>query len=213
MALPAPGYLSNAERTNAEMKQALEDQRNYIEEMSERASEADASPPAIEDADNKKVVTILHVLQVLRSAPALDVLRPVGSHYIQFAESDGSFSSAKAPATLFGGTWTLKFNAESVFFRTEGALSAAERSGGVQGDAIRNITAQVGGGDYSFLWSGSGATAAGAFELGGTNRPHSASSTGGSIPSTLYFNASKVVPTAAENRVTNRLIRVWERTA
>lgn len=30
MALPAPGYLSNAERTNAEMKQALEDQRDFI---------------------------------------------------------------------------------------------------------------------------------------------------------------------------------------
>lgn len=33
MALPAPGYLSNAERTNAEMKQALEDQRDYIAEL------------------------------------------------------------------------------------------------------------------------------------------------------------------------------------
>lgn len=70
MALPAPGYLSDPERTNAEMKQALEDQRNYIEEMSERASEADASPPTIEDADNKKVVTILRALQTLRSALA-----------------------------------------------------------------------------------------------------------------------------------------------
>lgn len=30
MALPAPGYLSNAERTNAEMKLALEDQRDFI---------------------------------------------------------------------------------------------------------------------------------------------------------------------------------------
>jgi len=142
-----------------------------------------------------------------------DAAHPVGSHYIQFAEANGTFSAAKSPSTLFGGTWTLKFNTESVFFRTEGALSAAERSGGVQGDAIRNITAQLGGGDYSFLWTGTGATATGAFELGGTNRPHSASSTGGSIPSTLYFNASKVVPTAGENRVKNRLIRVWERTA
>src|SRR5690606_15501489 len=87
-----------------------------------------------------------------------DAAHPVGSHYIQFAEANGTFSAAKSPSTLFGGTWTLKFNTESVFFRTEGALSAAERSGGVQGDAIRNITAQLGGGDYSFLWTGTGAT-------------------------------------------------------
>ena len=30
MTLPAPGYLSNAERTNSEMKQALEDQRGFV---------------------------------------------------------------------------------------------------------------------------------------------------------------------------------------
>src|SRR5690554_457379 len=75
--------------------------------------------------------------KVYHAGNILDVLHPVGSHYIQFAEADGTFSSAKSPATLFGGTWTLKFNTESVFFRTEGALAADGRVGGLQQDAFQ----------------------------------------------------------------------------
>lgn len=213
MALPAPGYLSDAERTNAEMKQAMEDQRDYIEEMSERASEADASPPTIEDADNKKVVTILRALQTLSSPLASLIVRPIGSHYVQFAESDGSFSSAKSPSTLFGGTWTLKFNTESVFFRTEGDLSAAGRAGGVQGDAIRNITGIA---NSSIGGSGAGTftSASGAFSVSNASSDPILQTTGSASRSrAIDFDASQVVPTADENRVKNRLIRVWERTA
>lgn len=36
MALPAPGYLSDPERTNAEMKQALEDQRDFVDALDSR---------------------------------------------------------------------------------------------------------------------------------------------------------------------------------
>src|SRR5690625_7172247 len=57
---------------------------------------------------------------------------PIGFCYTQYPGTD-------TPSTLFGGTWTLMFNTEGVFFRTEGQ-GASSFGGGVQGDAIRNIT-------------------------------------------------------------------------
>ena len=52
---------------------------------------------------------------------------PIGSTYIQFAEDNGTFDASKSPEKLFGGTWQLKYNTESVFFRTEGSLSEEGR--------------------------------------------------------------------------------------
>ena len=133
---------------------------------------------------------------------------PKGSQYIQFAETDGTFSAAKSPSTLFGGTWSLKFNTESVFFRTEGTLAAAGRSSGVQGDAIRNITGSFGPNATNNAASAQAAN--GAFGLStGTN----GRAADGGTSRVYSFDASRVVPTASENRVLNRLIRVWERTA
>ena len=65
---------------------------------------------------------------------------PIGSTYIQFAEDNGTFDASKSPEKLFGGTWQLKYNTESVFFRTEGSLSEEGRSNGIQGDAIQRFT-------------------------------------------------------------------------
>ena len=58
----------------------------------------------------------------------IDLLHPIGSTYIQFAEDNGTFDTSKSPEKLFGGTWQLKYNTESVFFRTEGSLSEEGRS-------------------------------------------------------------------------------------
>src|SRR5690625_3918959 len=57
---------------------------------------------------------------------------PIGYVYTQYPGTE-------TPSDLFGGTWTLMFNTEGVFFRTEGQ-GASSFGGGVQGDAIRNIT-------------------------------------------------------------------------
>lgn len=161
----------------------------------------------------RRAWTALRVFQALRGAAAksvfVDAVRPVGSHYIQFAETDGTFSASKSPSTLFGGTWSLKFNDESVFFRTEGALSAAGRSGGVQGDAIRNITGEVATVQFR---SQAQSSATGALALG-SRGINGNEATGADYSYRVLFDASLVVPTASENRVTNRLIRVWERTA
>lgn len=171
------------------------------------ASQADAEPATIGASDNTKAMTPLRVFQALGSPPASLIVRPVGSHYVQFAESDGSFSAAKSPSTLFGGTWSLKFNTESAFFRTEGTLAAEGRSGGVQGDAIRNIT----GGSGTGALIGDASTLSGAFAGAASSARATTGSTYGTT--TFNFDASREVPTATENRVKNRLIRVWERTA
>lgn len=134
-------------------------------------------------------------------------IHPVGSHYIQFAESDGTFSAAKSPATLFGGTWTLKFNTDSVFFRTEGSLASAGRLAGIQGDAIRNIY-----GEFAAI-GGGGVNALGAIRANPIPYTQIQAGVVSGTSTGFILDASQIVPTAYENRVTNRLIRVWERTA
>src|SRR5699024_3085905 len=59
-------------------------------------------------------------------------ITPIGMCYTQYPGTE-------TPSDLFGGTWTLMFNTEGVFFRTEGQ-GASSFGGGVQGDAIRNIS-------------------------------------------------------------------------
>src|SRR5699024_5951353 len=72
---------------------------------------------------------------------------PIGFCYIQYPGTE-------TPSSLFGGTWTLMFNTEGVFFRTEGQ-GASSFGSGVQGDAIRNITGTV---NYSNSANVSGAS-------------------------------------------------------
>src|SRR5699024_982056 len=54
---------------------------------------------------------------------------PIGFVYTQYP-------GTAAPSSLFGGTWTLMFNSEGVFFRTEGQ-GASSFGGGVQRDALQ----------------------------------------------------------------------------
>jgi len=135
---------------------------------------------------------------------------PIGATYIQFTDSAGNFQSAHTPTALFGGTWQLLFNTEGVFFRTEGGYSWENRNSvGIQTDAIRNITGHFG--DYNryrctnlsggaFRWVSYSSYGG----LGnGRDDPHDY----------VLFDASRVVPTGSENRTTNRLFRVWRRTA
>src|SRR5690625_2358289 len=126
---------------------------------------------------------------------------PIGMCYTQYPGTD-------TPSTLFGGTWTLMFNTEGVFFRTEGQ-GASSFGGGVQGDAIRNI---------------SGIFSAYSYEDGGPSGPFRSTISNTSqlgadnpIETRTYirfsFNASREVPTASENRPRNRTVRVWRKTA
>ena len=136
---------------------------------------------------------------------------PIGSTYIQFAEDDGTFDASKSPEKLFGGTWQLKYNTESVFFRTEGSLSEEGRSNGIQGDAIRNIQGEYGyfihGGLQitSKLFSYNHLGKIDSYLLGGQWTDLDAGK--------IVFNANSVVPTASENRTKNRKIRIYKRIA
>src|SRR5699024_9705865 len=120
------------------------------------------------------------------------IVAPIGMCYTQYPGTD-------TPSTLFGGTWTLMFNTEGVFFRTEGN-GASSFGGGVQGDAIRNITGNTHSG-----WDRG--TPSGAFRWLNTNS--SGFSSGGGQGGPMSFDASRVVPTASENRPRNLTVRVW----
>jgi len=174
------------------------------------ASEADASPATIEAADNAKAATILRVFQALRSdlggATIHNAAWPVGAYYTQFSEADGSFSSAKSPSALFGGTWALRFNTESVFFRTEGALAAADRSSGVQEDAFQ--------GHWHEQWGRLANDVGSTVPTPGFENPSTVKAdVAGAIRSPISDGVNGEPRTAAETRPRNRLIRVWERTA
>jgi len=153
---------------------------------------------------------------------ALEKFYPVGSRYIQFPQTDGSWNTAEEPETKFGGTWEIIFKEEGVFFRTEGGTADEEirnagtsdvytpRTNGIQGDAVRNVSGYLG-----WLAEGrgyNGTSVSGAFY-------RTSAGAGGGMDSSgwywnlynQYFSASRVVPTASENIVKNRLIRIWER--
>lgn len=141
----------------------------------------------------------------------LNKIMPIGSTYIQFAEDDGTFDASKSPEKLFGGTWQLKYNTESVFFRTEGSLSEEGRSNGIQGDAIRNIagtiqimTANLAAptGVFDYTWGFDKLFTFTAIET-----------QDGWRHANTNFRASNVVPTSTENRTKNRKIRIYKRIA
>lgn len=128
----------------------------------------------------------------------IDNINPVGEVYIQFP-------GTSSPETLYGGSWVKMFSNESIFFRTEGSL-ATGFNGGIQGDAIRNMTGKA----------GFGATGGGRGHASGVFRQqyYRASERGGNPNGTLIsFDASRVVPTSNENRPRNRTIRVWRKVA
>ena len=136
------------------------------------------------------------------------IVAPIGMCYTQYPDTE-------TPSSLFGGTWTLMFNTEGVFFRTEGQ-GASSFGSGVQGDAIRNITGWFNqrtyfsdeylvGHNRSALFTSSREPneVASVPNASGTARKRAR----------LIFDASKVVPTSSENRPRNRTIRVWRKTS
>src|SRR5699024_8969549 len=126
---------------------------------------------------------------------------PIGFCYIQYP-------GTAAPSSLFGGTWTLMFNSEGVFFRTEGQ-GASSFGGGVQRDALQQHghVLQTGRNDstqYHNTGSSRGHVGAG-FEQNynaGDGWVRNVSSAG-----------SYSARTASETRPRNRTVRVWRKTA
>ena len=105
------------------------------------------------------------------------------------------------PETVFyfkGYRWA-EVNYDGCFFRAKGK-GANPFDGDEQGDAIRNITGYFE--QFPLLTGG------GCFTVAQTNLL--ASGGGGWASGTVSFNASKVVPTAEENRTRNRTFIIWK---
>ena len=77
-----------------------------------------------------------------------------------------------------------------------------------QGDAIRNIT----GSFYNRRANGLGVSNAGALRFDGVAGGNDGATGSANSGGTVSFNASRVVPTANDNRPANFTIKIWERT-
>ncbi|MEI0447887.1 phage tail protein [Brachyspira intermedia] len=142
----------------------------------------------------------------------LNKIMPIGSTYIQFAEDDGTFDASKSPEKLFGGTWQLKYNTESVFFRTEGSLSEEGRSNGIQQDAMQKLTGTIhtyNTQEHRIIMDGTGC-----FSIESGGGYGSNSDTGLlQVSQGVKFDNSKQARTSTENRTKNRKIRIYKRIA
>ena len=149
---------------------------------------------------------------------ALDILNSrymIPPYYIQYPDTSGNFNANEEPSNWYKKmynittTWQIMFNSESVYFRTEGDLANVGRSSGIQGDAIRNITGFF---DTAHCNNGNHENWNGKLFSYATITFNSFNSDGAGIWSHVNtgFNASRVVPTANENRVKNRLIRIYK---
>jgi hypothetical protein len=157
---------------------------------------------------------------------------PVGAFYVQYPDADSNtlataLPDAKNPATLFGGTWAAQWTGanEGSFFCTEGTRTGdadaitVNRTNGLQPDHFQG-------------WQlGSSADASGAKDYWGeaVNRDFSISGTstggyalpqintgfkgGGNMLKAMDDNTNGAPRIAKSTYPTNRLIRVWKRTA
>ena len=148
---------------------------------------------------------------------ALDILfsrHNIPLYFIVYPEDDGTFDDKKRPANYFKTlynvttTWKKRFATTGAFFRVEGGNADENRSGLLQGDAIRNITGNARRSDTVGFTINRG-YCNGAFEAGiSTN--HIVEQNINEKGYVLTFNASRSVPTGSENRSVNIKIEVWE---
>ncbi|MEI0551238.1 hypothetical protein R4K89_13130 [Brachyspira intermedia] len=128
-----------------------------------------------------------------------------------YPEDDGTFDDRKRPANyyynLFGVTtvWRKRFSNTGAFFRAEGGLADENRSGLLQQDAIRNITARAGDILCAGVVSTSGAWY---YDLINNGSCDTYNQTTKRVWLTL--DVSRQVPTSTENRPINIKIEVWE---
>ena len=148
---------------------------------------------------------------------ALDILFSrynIPLYFIVYPEDDGTFDDKKRPANYFKTlynvttTWKKRFATTGAFFRVEGGNADENRSGLLQGDAIRNIT----GNAIRSATVGFSITAGyfqGAFTSAG-ERKTVLGVDNNNKGYELRLDVSKVVPTGSEDRPVNIKIEVWE---
>ena len=137
---------------------------------------------------------------------------PIGAFYTQYPNAASNtlstaFPSSQEPATLWGGTWTLKWDSDGVFFRTEGGSHTSGRSSGKQDDQFQGhfhdlqVTNRTPDGTSNNAGtSGGSASVPIGEESRGVRQP-------------IGDGTNGTPRTGAETRPTNRLFRIWQRTA
>jgi hypothetical protein len=154
-------------------------------------------------------------LSLLASAVWLKA-HPVNSTYEQYPAAAANDYATAFPVSqrpsYWGGTWTQVWeDSNKVFWRSGGTLTAeTDRANGLQGDAIRNIIGNTGKIRCTALVESGPASGALTISDAGIDGASNASPVNAMK---IGFDASKVVPTAAENRPINRRMIIWKRTA
>lgn len=148
---------------------------------------------------------------------ALDILFSrynIPLYFIVYPEDDGTFDDKKRPANYFKTlynvttTWKKRFATTGAFFRVEGGNADENRSGLLQGDAIRNIignairSATVGFSITAVYFKGAFTSAGEKKTVLGVDNNNKGYE--------LRLDVSKVVPTGSEDRPVNIKIEVWE---
>jgi hypothetical protein len=148
----------------------------------------------------------------------LELAFPIGCYYVQFPNENTNdllkaFPDEYSPQKLFGGIWISKFTTESIYFRTDGNLSNEDRNNGFQDYAMKRLTGETGWiqGNYKGTNEGTGV-------FTGEDRSRKIRTDDGyasdhyGIQSNYDTGNNPYIPNGEENRVRNRLIRVWKRT-
>ena len=128
--------------------------------------------------------------------------------FIQISESDGTFDENKSPANwykkMYGVTtvWTLVYNTESIYLRTEGNFAKVNRNNGIQSDAGRNAMGLL---SYAHppIFSATGVFQK-VGDRNGLDNPGGQNGERG-----VTFDLSRAYTTANEFRTINRLIRIY----
>jgi hypothetical protein len=157
-----------------------------------------------------------------------NVKYPIGSFYTQYSAVDSNdlaiaFPYTESPIALFGGDWEAQWDEENVFFRTEGTLSNESRfPSGIQDYAYRhmygftpyyqfNLDSQ---GDSSLEYQKSLMPDYGVMPPYSINPKMKTESGGAGTHQGIKFifdSARQSIPSENENRVKNRLIKVWKK--
>lgn len=147
---------------------------------------------------------------------------PVGSFYTQYPDADSSvlataFPDASRPADMFGGTWVAQWDTEGIDFHTERTSDTGlqTRTNGKQADQSQQITGSFTSRQLAspakIIDNESNAFSEGAD--GSSGASIAASST--ALLKTINFDSanSSSARTGTVTCDSNRLVRIWKRTA
>ena len=161
-------------------------------------------------------VTYNAVLTYATTSAIIDIIYPIGSQYTMYAvaadnDSDVAFPVAERPATLYGGTWALLWDDAGVFFRTEGGSHTAGRTDGLQADQFQGHWHTNTNSEATPRFAHPIGVASGGVDGWGRSTSNGTDRLQARAPVSDGTNGTP--RTGAETRPSNRLFRIYRRTA